>query len=132
MEQQSMKGLKIPHLATLPISDKLKEMLVLQAEINKAFVPSVKDMNSKQREEWTARLIFALQNETAELADLINWKWWKKQKKDIDLLEVKFEAVDMLHFLLSIMLIWGMDSNEIYRMYVAKARENLDRQKRKY
>lgn len=71
------------------------------------------------------------------------WKRWKKafdsysEKKFSDLspedqLECKFEIVDMLHFFLNYAISVGMDSKEMYNMYMAKNEENRARQQRGY
>lgn len=129
-EFKSMKGLKVPPVGVLP-PEKLKEIIRLQGEINKAFLNPL-TLNTKEKEQWTLNLIHALTSELEEVKDQINWKWWSKQRKDVDIIELKYEIIDLMHFVLSLALLWGMDENEIYRMFVAKARENLDRQKRNY
>lgn len=71
------------------------------------------------------------------------WKRWKKAfdsygaKKFSDLspedqLECKFEIIDMLHFFLNYAISVGMDSEEMYNMYMAKNEENRARQQRGY
>lgn len=71
------------------------------------------------------------------------WKYWKKDYQkakemkisdlsDEDLLELKFEFVDMLHFFVNFGLMIGMTGQETIDMYVAKNKENFDRQKRGY
>lgn len=71
------------------------------------------------------------------------WKKWKKafdsysDKKFSDLskedqLECKFEIIDMLHFFLNYAISVGMDSQEMYNMYMAKNEENRARQQKGY
>jgi hypothetical protein len=71
------------------------------------------------------------------------WKRWKSahssysEKKFEDLseedqLECKFEIVDMMHFFMNYVASIGMTSQELYNMYMAKNKENIDRQKRGY
>jgi len=69
----------------------------------------------------------AVLSEMAEALDGTDWKWWKNKKpRDPDYL--KDEIVDMLHFLVSMALRSGMDADEIYARYMAKNKENFDRQ----
>ena len=79
------------------------------------------------------------------MSDIKNggWKYWKKdyqKAKKIkisdlspeDLKELKFEYVDMFHFFINWGLMIGMTGTELIDMYVAKNKENFDRQKRGY
>ena len=128
---KSMKSLKIPKFYSLP-QDALGQMIKMQQDINYKIIPCIKDMNYKQKEGWTQKAILAMMDEMSEVLGHINWKWWSEQNKEVDVLELKYELIDLQHFLFTLMLIWGMDSKEIYTMFIAKAKENLDRQKRKY
>jgi hypothetical protein len=67
------------------------------------------------------------------------WKYWKKHHnkyqymkfEDLsmaDRLECKFEVVDMLHFFLNYAISIGMTPNELFNMYMAKNKENRNRQ----
>lgn len=71
------------------------------------------------------------------------WKPWKKghglykqvkleELSDGDLLELKFEFIDMLHFFMNMGAAIGMDAKEIFNMYMTKAAENVARQERGY
>lgn len=71
------------------------------------------------------------------------WKKWKKaynsfDNKSIsdlsesDLLELKFEVVDLFHFFLNIPISIGMSVKELYNLYMLKNKENRDRQARGY
>ena len=51
---------------------------------------------------------------------------------EADLLELKFEIVDMLHFFTNYAVSIGMTPEEMYNMYMSKNQENRDRQKRGY
>jgi hypothetical protein len=71
------------------------------------------------------------------------WKYWKKDfgkysfmkfsdLSESDQLECKFEIIDMLHFFMNYAISIGMTSEEMYNMYMAKNKENRDRQQRGY
>lgn len=66
------------------------------------------------------------------------WKWWKARHKEMsdkkfadlspkDQLEVKFEMIDQLHFILCKFLALGMDAESIFKLYMLKNAENLRR-----
>ena len=71
------------------------------------------------------------------------WKRWKKDYSkfdnmkfsdlsDGDKLECKFEIVDMLHFFMNYAISIGMTGSELHAMYMAKNKENRERQQRGY
>lgn len=71
------------------------------------------------------------------------WKYWKKDfnkydnlkfsdLSNSDQLECKFEIIDMLHFFMNYAISIGMTPQEMYNMYMAKNKENRDRQQRGY
>ena len=79
-------------------------------------------------EQWIQRQTLAVISELAELIDEVNFKWWKKEKP-VDSARVKEELVDILHFYVSMCLSAGMTAEELHAMYVAKNKENFDRQR---
>ena len=71
------------------------------------------------------------------------WKAWKANNlekratliKDLspeDQLEIKFEFVDIMHFILNMSIALGMDSQELFELYFLKNKENFDRQNNGY
>lgn len=76
---------------------------------------------------WVQRECLAILCEVAELAEEVNFKWWKNPKP-IDRGAVKEELVDILHFFVSTCLKMGFSAREIYEAYLRKNRENFLRQ----
>ena len=106
--------------------DKLDSIFAMQAALNKEIV-ALRHLENVTPDEWQQKLTLAMLSEMAEALDGTDWKWWKNKKpKDPDYL--KNEIVDMLHFLVSMALRSGMDADEIYARYMAKNKENFDRQ----
>ncbi len=63
------------------------------------------DMNSKVNVDWRSagnEWYRAIWIESSEMLEHYGWKWWKKQMPD--LMQVKLEVVDIVHFALSIRL----------------------------
>lgn len=71
------------------------------------------------------------------------WKPWKadhvkmqdtyiKDLSDKDQLEIKFEMIDILHFVLNMFHGLGMDAEEIFKLYFLKNKANFDRQDNGY
>lgn len=68
-------------------------------------------MNSKVNADWRNagnEWYRAIWIEASEMLEHYGWKWWKKQ--DPDIMQVKLEVVDIVHFALSIRLEQGDES----------------------
>jgi len=79
------------------------------------------------REQWIQKQTLAMISELSELLDEVNFKWWKNPK-EIDTEAAKGELVDILHFFAGMCLKMGMTSEELFERYMAKNKENFDRQ----
>lgn len=78
-------------------------------------------------EQWLQKDVLAMISELAELLDEVNFKWWKNAKP-IDEASLHGELVDILHFFISMCIRAGMDADKLFEGYIAKNRENFDRQ----
>ena len=78
-------------------------------------------------EQWLQKDVLAMISELAELLDEVNFKWWKNAKP-IDEASLHGELVDILHFFISMCIRAGMDADKLFEVYIAKNRENFDRQ----
>ncbi|MCR5807938.1 MAG: dUTPase [Clostridiales bacterium] len=78
-------------------------------------------------EQWIQKDVLAMISELAELLDEVNFKWWKNAKP-IDEASLHGELVDILHFFISMCIRAGMDADALFEGYIAKNRENFDRQ----
>lgn len=93
----------------------------------------------------------AMRDEDREMANAIGgerygsaiWKKWKAKHKEAratpfdnltndELRELQYEWIDKLHFLLNEAIAIKLNPQLIHAMYIAKNRENIDRQKRGY
>ncbi len=83
--------------------------------------------------------------ELLELLDALPYKEWKDYtKKDTrwvmfrdeykaeEWLEIQYEWVDALHFLVNVGLMLEIDAEKAFGLYITKVQENKDRQKRRY
>ena len=70
-------------------------------------------------------------------------KYWKQDNKKAskmtiedlstdDLLELYYEWIDGLHFYMNFAIAIGMTSDQIVNLYMAKQKENINRQERGY
>ena len=106
--------------------DKLDTIFEMQKALNDDIV-RVRHLEDITPDQWQQKLTLAMLSEMAEALEGTDFKWWKNPKeKDPDYL--KEEIVDMLHFLVSMALRAGMSAEEMYERYLAKNKENFDRQ----
>ena len=108
------------------ILDKLEKIFEMQSLLNKDIVTR-RNLEHVSKEEWIQKQTLAMISELSELLDEVNFKWWKN-KKPVDEQLVKEELVDILHFFVSMCLVYGLDASELYQMYMDKNKENFNRQ----
>lgn len=106
--------------------DKLEKIFAMQKQLNED-IASRRDLGDISKEEWIQKQTLAMISELSELLDEVNFKWWKN-KKPVDDQLVKEELVDILHFFVSMCLVYDMDADELCSMYMDKNKENFDRQ----
>ncbi len=96
------------------MEEKLIEMLNLQERLNRTINENWQKVRTKEdfaRATWI---------ECAELVDSLPWKWWKKQKSDME--NVQIEVVDIWHFILSYLL---LEYKTIDKVITSKSVQNL-------
>lgn len=143
MEFQSMKDLKILPPSKIPLEDGLGMMLKLQSKLNKDIYPKIqknlrikRPTNSEEynlwREKMTKEYLLAIIRECVEALDMLNSKPWKETRKEVNVRELKFEIIDIQHFVNSLYDIWRMDREEVLGIFLAKYEENQRRVKDGY
>ena len=75
---------------------------------------------------WLANYARAMDEELKELVAELLWKWWSKDK--IDIQNIRVELIDILHFRISAMLAAGLTADRVYEVYRQKHAVNLNRQ----
>lgn len=94
--------------------DKIYEM---QRELN--IIIGRDTVKDPEKLKWLFDYLLALQAEIFEMIDCLSWKWWSSEGKEnqynkiIDLKNAKIEAIDSLHFLMSIIHILDIKEPEI-------------------
>ena len=106
--------------------DKLDKIFLMQKALNDD-IAERRNLDRSDKAEWLQRQALAMMSEMAELIDEVNFKWWQKPKP-LDDEKIKYEIVDILHFFVSMCLTSGMDSKELFDLYLNKNKENFDRQ----
>ncbi len=108
------------------MQDKLQAIFDMQKMLNDE-IKQKRSLIGITKEEWMQKQTLAMLSEMAELIDEVNFKWWKNPKP-VDEVKVKEELVDILHFFVSMCLIYDMDAEELHSMYMDKNKENFGRQ----
>jgi dimeric dUTPase (all-alpha-NTP-PPase superfamily) len=107
--------------------DKLEEIFVQQAALNKRIGVDTEQMSDADKAKWVLNYTRAMQQEIAELIDSVPWKWWAKYQ-EFDEQNAKVEVVDLFHFLVSLAQVLGMAPDDVYEAYVKKNKVNHNRQ----
>jgi len=132
--------------------DKLEEIFALQSQLNDGIFKKqdIRDRDGNvltmeaigealAREDlgpnglpnlWLRNYLTALQAESEEVGQDLLWKWWSKDR--IDLQNIRVEIVDLMHFLTSLALVAGLSAEEFHRLYTMKHKVNQDRQESGY
>lgn len=93
----------------------------------------------KELPQFIKDMVLAATDELHELLNRTPWKPWRSYKfpedyhpSDEELREIKMELVDVFHFFINLCLAFNMSADELFKFYIAKNKENLDRIKRGY
>lgn len=132
----------------------LSELMELQKSIQENVYKcdfTAMQSNLKELKEFWDMNYHAIQDELREAFDALGgihdgvgsgvWKRWKKSHAQVpnmklsdlserDMIELKFELIDIQHFLFNMMLSIGMTPQEVFNMYISKNKENIERQNR--
>ena len=87
------------------------------------------------RIKWLLEMLNCFHNELEEIREQLPWKHWKgypDYNLKETLPEIKYEFIDLLHFLLESFIILGMDGEEVLKLYHSKNQQNHDRQDKGY
>jgi dimeric dUTPase (all-alpha-NTP-PPase superfamily) len=106
--------------------DKLEMIFQLQKQLNED-ISARRGLGRMEGAEWVQKNVLAMISELGELLNEVNFKWWKNATP-IDRDAVCEEMVDVLHFFVSMCCCVGMDAQELFERYIAKNKENFDRQ----
>ena len=103
--------------------DKLKQIFEMQEGLNSRIGVSLKDLNEEEATKWVLNYTRAMQQELAELIDSVPWKWWAKYQ-EYDTQNAKVELIDILHFVVSLAQVMGMDADEVFDLYTKMTADN--------
>ena len=109
----------------------IDKLLEKQKELQNRLISdrNLKNMTDN-KEYWLKQMTLSLFSEVNELMNELNWKHWKNEK-ELDYEAIKYEAIDILHFLLTVFIVLDMTEKEIVDYYMNKNKENHERQEGK-
>jgi len=106
------------------LGDNLSMQTIMSAVKDKEIM--VNDLPNK----WLVNYSKAMKEELYELDDELLWKWWSKDK--IDMQNIRVELIDILHFLISAMMCAGLTADKVFDIYQQKHAVNIKRQNSDY
>lgn len=107
--------------------DKLDKIFAMQGELNARIGVPHDNLDDQQKVAWILNYTRALSQEISELIDSVPWKWWAKYQT-FDVQNARVEAIDILHFLVSIFQVLGMSADDVFEIYCKKNAINHHRQ----
>ncbi len=129
-------------LYELPKGDALQTIYDLQVKLQERLGMMDKYQNADMVEKTNQikENIIHINCELVELLERLPFKYWKTYSDDMKAgwtneeqkNETLFEFIDAMHFFMNIAIILGFKPEEIFHYYVAKHKENVDRQDRGY
>lgn len=112
--------------------DRLSMLMELQRSLQEdCYHTDFAGMDNEQRIAFIRQNILALEDELHEALREVGWKSWAKTKY-IHQTRLQEELTDALHFMLSLLLVANMDSDDVYNRYIVKNQINRRRQREGY
>lgn len=117
----------------------MKEMLEMQARLQEYLGTDFEDMDMEERAQFARdHYVYMVQELNEALYELPYFKKWKNyDNMTVDemvpaIRRYKGELVDAFHFFMNLMLVYGMDFDDLKTGYIEKNKENIERQKKGY
>ena len=119
-------------------TDSLQLIYKMQHELN--CMVGMDTINDPNKLNMLFKYAFQIGDEAQELMKCSLTKWWVQEFKDggelfgtvLDKENAKIEAIDILHFLMSVFQILDMTPEDILKIYKLKHQKNVERQENGY
>jgi len=108
-------------------NDRLNQIFEMQAKLQKLHNHNFNDMSLKDKEQYSKDMILYLLDEVHELLREINFKSYKKVKKDINIDNIHEELADIGAFFNNLCLCWGVSPDSYFKAYKNKNQKNIAR-----
>ncbi len=78
-----------------------------------------------QRIEWRDLLLECIQNEMEEVRSWLDWKHWKEYEDfNYEVIEIRFELIDILHFLVNLCMVYDRQPKDIFNYIIDIEKSN--------
>lgn len=141
MQEQSIEVVDLESIP-LPEGNWLQYLFDRQQAFSDQFVgfdklaeaaAKTKNVKKDPRVRWTEDFLACISSELEETREWLPWKHWRRYEDfQLNEKEIKYELIDILHFLLNLFLVWDMTPEEVMKMYIVKMQENIARQEQGY
>jgi len=112
--------------------DRLAALVAMQRKFGSRFC-SFDLLSDVDKIRFTQYYLSCISNELEEIRDWLPWKQHKKYKDfKLQPIEIQFEIIDVLLYLLNLCAVWDMDADLIEKRFVQKLAENIKRQESGY
>lgn len=113
---------------------RLTQMLEMQRELQRNSYNVDPGLLGTRSEgiQYIKDMVLAAEDELHEILGEVDWKPWTQGERKINHDGVKKEIVDLWHFMMNLMLVVNMSSDELYTMYMKKCAVNAERQRNGY
>lgn len=106
--------------------NKLEQILFLQKKNNICHYDS---LTLKEKQAWSKDLILCAFDEMNLIMHFFNWAHWVPRKA-VRIPDLKFQLAALLSCVISLMLVWGMDAEEIFQLYTIRKRKHVKHNKK--
>jgi hypothetical protein len=97
----------------------IKTLLAQQKIFSDLFFKS-ENLSDKELEEITKTFILGLHSEASELISATNYKDHRSERNPVDREKILFKSVDIFRYLLAVLNLWGVDSEEFSEAFQKK------------
>lgn len=107
----------------------LKEMLEFQLSLQEKFYPGFNPvtMTNEEKIEMSKHYVLCAHEELTEIMSEMKHKNWHTYDKVYNEDNIRTEIVDNLKYILNMALLWGMNSENIKKVFDEKSVINLER-----
>lgn len=112
----------------------IKKLFNIQKDFNNNFF-NLQKLEKSEKEEITKSFCLALHAEVSELVSSLNYKQHKDEDKEIKIEKILFESVDVLRYVLAILNLWNISSEDFVSAFSDKdnyLNMSLDQSKKKW
>jgi hypothetical protein len=82
----------------------------------------------REKKEWKDTFLDCIFDEISEVLNWLPWKHWKNYNGfEINVTELRFELIDILHFIVSEFLLYGISAEKVYDSIIEDKRPALDK-----